>query len=117
MLFDRVNAWWIGILAPPGYAKITSTPSRSRLATRISAPFIVSPRSGPGWSLAVLDVAVVFIKTSAGLYGRQGAMTSSDRPLAVQEGIAAKSTKRKAGTGLSAGKAPLASRLAKHHSG
>src|SRR4051794_2351793 len=33
------------MLAPPGYAKIVSTPSRSRHATRISLPDIVGPSS------------------------------------------------------------------------
>src|SRR5436190_6602546 len=33
------------MLAPPGYAKIVSTPSRSRHATRISLPVIVGPSS------------------------------------------------------------------------
>src|SRR5581483_4051330 len=34
------------MLAPPGYAKIVSTPSRSRQATRISLPDIAGPTSG-----------------------------------------------------------------------
>src|SRR5215471_4473082 len=33
------------MLAPPGYAKMVSTPSRSRQATRISLPDIVGPSS------------------------------------------------------------------------
>ena len=33
------------MLAPPGYAKIASTPSRSRQATRISLPFMAGPTS------------------------------------------------------------------------
>src|SRR5215831_9470445 len=45
IFFDRVSAWWISMLAPPGYAKIVSTPSRSRHATRISLPDIIGPRS------------------------------------------------------------------------
>src|SRR5215471_19101964 len=50
------------MLAPPGYAKITSTPSRSSAATRISAPFIVSPLSGLGCgTLADSRVVEVFI--------------------------------------------------------
>lgn len=34
----RVSAWWISMLAPPGYAKSVCTPSRSRHCTRMSAP-------------------------------------------------------------------------------
>jgi hypothetical protein len=30
IFFDLVKAWWMGIDAPPGYAKTTFTPSRSR---------------------------------------------------------------------------------------
>lgn len=30
MVSLRVMAWWISMLAPPGYAKMVSTPSRSR---------------------------------------------------------------------------------------
>lgn len=34
----RVNAWWISIEAPPGYANNVSTPSRSKHCTRMSQP-------------------------------------------------------------------------------
>src|SRR4051794_41865690 len=36
----RVSAWWIGMLAPPGYAKTVSTPWRMRAWTRMSAPLM-----------------------------------------------------------------------------
>lgn len=38
MLALRVSAWWISMLAPPGYANRVCTPSRSRHCTRMSAP-------------------------------------------------------------------------------
>jgi hypothetical protein len=50
------------MLAPPGYAKITSTPSLSMAATRISAPFIVSPRVEAGRIVAGSVAVEVFIK-------------------------------------------------------
>src|SRR5260370_16944269 len=36
----RVSAWCRGMLAPPGYAKITSTPCRTSDSTTTSAPVI-----------------------------------------------------------------------------
>ncbi|KAJ0613844.1 hypothetical protein HanIR_Chr02g0055881 [Helianthus annuus] len=45
MMVDRVSAWWISKVAPPGYAKTFVTPSRSSASTRTSDPFLGS--SGP----------------------------------------------------------------------
>ncbi len=45
IFFERVSAWCIAMLAPPGYAKIVVTPSRSSASTRMSAPVMVGPSS------------------------------------------------------------------------
>src|SRR4051812_3817175 len=51
------------MLAPPGYAKIVSTPSRSRQATRISLPDIVGPTSARFVAGAfLLDSVVLFMR-------------------------------------------------------
>src|SRR5438128_2110679 len=42
----RVNAWCSGMLAPPGYAKMTSTPWLTRHCTKISAPDCGMPDCG-----------------------------------------------------------------------
>src|SRR5579859_2443981 len=39
------------MLAPPGYAKITSTPSRSSASTRMSRPNIGGPTSARLWAV------------------------------------------------------------------
>src|ERR1035437_4307828 len=44
-IFDLVSDWWISMLAPPGYAKITSQPSRSSASTKMSRPNIAGPTS------------------------------------------------------------------------
>src|SRR5207249_11630812 len=51
------------MLAPPGYAKIVSTPSRSRHATRISLPDMVGPSSArlPGAAFLVSICVVLLI--------------------------------------------------------
>ena len=59
---ERVSAWCMCIEAPPGYAKIVSTPSRSRQATRMSAPLISSPRSGAAFAVVSVEVEVVLIR-------------------------------------------------------
>src|SRR6476659_6819972 len=51
------------MLAPPGYAKIVSTPSRSRQATRISLPDIVGPSSFALVEGAVFAFSVVLLIT------------------------------------------------------
>src|SRR5438046_882649 len=48
------------MLAPPGYAKIVSTPSRSRQATRISLPDIVGP-SSPRFSAGAVFVSACVV--------------------------------------------------------
>src|SRR5262249_16306646 len=48
------------MLAPPGYAKIVSTPSRSRHATRISLPDIAGPRSAL-WAAGFFAISVVLL--------------------------------------------------------
>src|SRR3954469_2880831 len=48
------------MLAPPGYAKICSTPSRSRARTRMSQPFIGPPTSARGF-VNVFFFASVFV--------------------------------------------------------
>src|SRR5260221_12985480 len=64
MIFERVNAWCISMLAPPGYANTASTPSRSRHLTRMSAPRIGACASAPSSTIgaAFLDwlLAVAF---------------------------------------------------------
>src|SRR5262245_5829738 len=44
-ILDLVSDWWISMLAPPGYANSTSTPSRSRASTRMSRPGMRGPTS------------------------------------------------------------------------
>jgi hypothetical protein len=44
-IFDFVSDWWISMLAPPGYAKMTSTPSRSSASTIMSRPNMAAPIS------------------------------------------------------------------------
>src|SRR5881397_2577498 len=48
------------MLAPPGYAKIVSTPSRSRQATMISQPNIAGPTSARSVCLVSIFGAAVF---------------------------------------------------------
>lgn len=55
MILERVRAWWISMEAPPGYAKTSVTPSRSRASTRTSLPF----RGSSGANLETNGVAVV----------------------------------------------------------
>ena len=43
MVGERVSAWWISMLAPPGYAKTLPTPSRSSACTSMSAPLRGAP--------------------------------------------------------------------------
>jgi hypothetical protein len=48
--------------APPGYAKMVSTPSRIRHSTRISAPLMVTPRSGvEGFAVGSVECVEVLI--------------------------------------------------------
>ena len=57
MIFERVSAWCIAMLAPPGYAKIVVTPSRSSAWTRMSAPLMVGPSSPLLEGACVAEVA------------------------------------------------------------
>ena len=52
------------VWAPPGYAKITSTPSRIRHSTTASEPFISRPISA--WGNAAGEVVSFFMAMSSG---------------------------------------------------
>src|SRR5437870_8763763 len=55
------------MLAPPGYAKIVSTPSRSRQATRISLPDIAGPTSGRGADFFFSVLSIVLLMALASM--------------------------------------------------
>src|SRR5262245_29007827 len=63
IFLDFVRAWCSSMLAPPGYAKIASTPSRSSAATRISLPSMGGPSSArtEAAGLFLLAVNVVLL--------------------------------------------------------
>src|SRR5262245_41179676 len=70
------------MLAPPGYAKIASTPSRSRAATRISLPSMGGPNSARAEAegfllLAVNVVLLIVLLIATGSHGQ----TKNPRPL------------------------------------
>src|SRR5688572_764453 len=56
ILSVRASDWCSSCEAPPGYAKMTSTPSRMRHSTTASDPFISRPISG--WGNAAGEVVV-----------------------------------------------------------
>src|ERR1039457_558884 len=66
-IFDLVSDWGISILAPPGYAKITSTPARSRASTKMSRPNRAGPTSARGLAAGLVFAfadAVVLLMVS-----------------------------------------------------
>src|ERR1700744_5611986 len=70
-IVDFVSAWWNSMLAPPGYAKMASTPSRSRQAMTISLPFMAGATSGRlragGFLMASMVLLMLFALVVAGI--------------------------------------------------
>src|SRR5882672_1587134 len=60
------------MLAPPGYAKIVSTPSRSRQATRISLPDIAGPSSGRLLAAFLVSLCAVLLISCLRYLSRTG---------------------------------------------
>src|SRR5580658_6999495 len=87
------------MLAPPGYAKMTSTPSRSRASTRMSRPNLTGPTSarcrstGRAGALAVDfffagAVSVVLLITS--YYFKAGGMGNKNPTTVASRGFLSK---------------------------
>ena len=66
--------------APPGYAKIVSTPSRIRHSTRISAPLMVTPRSGVA-DFVVASVVLVGVLIGVVFSWKKAAKLAAGPPL------------------------------------
>src|ERR1035437_4180658 len=71
-VFECVSDWWISMLAPPGYAKMTATPSRCSASTKMSRPNIAGPTSARlaadlVFAFADSDVLLIVLSWVAGL--------------------------------------------------
>src|SRR5437899_2876634 len=73
------------MLAPPGYAKMVSTPSRSRQATRISLPDITGPISARLCAGVCLVAVCVVLLISALPFGLALNALQGTRPQAYEK--------------------------------
>src|SRR5213078_4551347 len=71
------------MLAPPGYAKIVSTPSRSRQATRISLPDIAGPSSGRLFAAFLVSLCAVLLIGCFAVFSRTVGRRRIKKPTTV----------------------------------